>query len=132
MGRISFKTAPTRDEKHGQIGGRDYAVSGDVRWLVERHPDWKTIRSIGITPASLPLPPSPLYEPLSQLTNAVAAIPSVIPIMSAWGRVIRKPPPAFKARQHIPHGLLFCPSCPDRVGAHHHLPVLVVRIRTSR
>jgi len=49
MRRISFKTAPTRDEKHGQIGGRDYAVSGDVRWLIERHPDWKTIRTVGIT-----------------------------------------------------------------------------------
>jgi predicted transposase YbfD/YdcC len=27
---------------------RDYAVSGDVGWLQERHPDWKTIRSIGV------------------------------------------------------------------------------------
>jgi predicted transposase YbfD/YdcC len=52
MRRISCKTASTHDEKHGRIEDRDYAVSGDVRWLVERHPDWKTIRSIGTAEAT--------------------------------------------------------------------------------
>jgi predicted transposase YbfD/YdcC len=31
---------------------RDYVVGGDVEWLVERHPDRKTIRSIGIVESS--------------------------------------------------------------------------------
>jgi len=37
----------THDEKHGRIEDRDYAVSDDVKWLHLRHPNWKTIRSIG-------------------------------------------------------------------------------------
>ena len=44
---ISFKTASTHDEKHGRIEDRDYAVSEDVGWLHERHPRWRTIKSIG-------------------------------------------------------------------------------------
>jgi predicted transposase YbfD/YdcC len=44
---IEFQSVSTHDEQHGRIEDRDYAVSGDVRRLVERHPDWKTIRSIG-------------------------------------------------------------------------------------
>jgi hypothetical protein len=38
----------TRDEQHGRIEDRDYAVSGDMGWLAGRNPDWKTIRSIGV------------------------------------------------------------------------------------
>jgi predicted transposase YbfD/YdcC len=44
MKYISFKTVSTHDEKHGRIEGRDYAVSGDV----QRHPKWKTVKSIGV------------------------------------------------------------------------------------
>ncbi len=44
---ISYKTVSTHDEKHGRIEDRDYAVSDDVAWIHERHPKWKTIRSIG-------------------------------------------------------------------------------------
>ena len=47
MKDISCQTVSTHDEKHGRIEDRDYAVSGDVAWLHERHPRWKTIRSIG-------------------------------------------------------------------------------------
>jgi predicted transposase YbfD/YdcC len=45
---ISFATKSTHDEKHGRIEDRDYAVSDDVEWLVQRHPLWKTIKSIGM------------------------------------------------------------------------------------
>jgi hypothetical protein len=40
---IEFQPVSTRDEQHGRIEDRDYAVSGGVVWLVARHPDWKTI-----------------------------------------------------------------------------------------
>jgi predicted transposase YbfD/YdcC len=48
MRDISIQTVSTHDEKHGRIEDRDYAVSGDVQWLRERHPLWKSIQSIGI------------------------------------------------------------------------------------
>jgi hypothetical protein len=49
---IEFQSMSTRDERHGRIEDRDYAVSGDVGWLAGRHPDWKTIRSIGVVESS--------------------------------------------------------------------------------
>jgi hypothetical protein len=45
---IPFQPVPAHDERHGRREDRDYAVSDDVGWLIERHPDWKTIRSIGV------------------------------------------------------------------------------------
>jgi predicted transposase YbfD/YdcC len=48
MKNISFETTSTHDEKHGRIEDRDYAVSDDVGWLLERHPLWNTIKSIGM------------------------------------------------------------------------------------
>jgi hypothetical protein len=45
---MEFQSLSARDEQHGLIEDRDYAVSGDVAWLADRHPDWKTIRSIGV------------------------------------------------------------------------------------
>jgi predicted transposase YbfD/YdcC len=33
---------------HGRLERRKHAVTGDVRWLIERHPKWKTIGSIGV------------------------------------------------------------------------------------
>jgi predicted transposase YbfD/YdcC len=47
MKYISFQTTSTHEQKRGRIEDRDYAVSGDVQWLHERHPKWKTIKSIG-------------------------------------------------------------------------------------
>jgi predicted transposase YbfD/YdcC len=50
---IEFQSVSTHDEKHGRIEDRDYAVSGDAGWLADdRHPDWKTIRSIGAAESS--------------------------------------------------------------------------------
>ena len=49
---IQFHSVSTHDQKHGRIEDRDYAVSDDVGWLIERHPDWKTIRSIGVVESS--------------------------------------------------------------------------------
>ena len=49
---IQFQLTSTHEEKHGRIEDRDYAVSGDVGWLIERHPAWKSIRSIGIVESS--------------------------------------------------------------------------------
>jgi predicted transposase YbfD/YdcC len=49
---IQFHSTSTHDQKHGRIEDRDYAVSDDVGWLIERHPDWKTIRSIGVVESS--------------------------------------------------------------------------------
>jgi predicted transposase YbfD/YdcC len=49
---LKVQTTSTHEEKHGREEDRDYAVSGDVGWLVERHPAWKTIRSIGMVEAT--------------------------------------------------------------------------------
>jgi predicted transposase YbfD/YdcC len=49
---IEFQSVSTHDEKHGRIEDRDYAVSEDVGWLADRHPYWKTIRSIGVVDSS--------------------------------------------------------------------------------
>jgi predicted transposase YbfD/YdcC len=48
MKYITFKSTSAHEEKRGRIEGRGYAVSDDVKWLHERHPLWKTIKSIGI------------------------------------------------------------------------------------
>jgi predicted transposase YbfD/YdcC len=45
---LDIQTETTHDVDHGRIERRDCAVSGNVDWLVERHPNWKTIRSIGM------------------------------------------------------------------------------------
>ena len=50
--KIQFQSTSTYEEKHGRIEDRDYAVSDDVGWLIERHPSWKSIRSIGIAESS--------------------------------------------------------------------------------
>ena len=49
---IRFSAVSTHDEDHGRIEDRDYAVSDDVEWLIKRHPDWKTIGSIGMVESS--------------------------------------------------------------------------------
>jgi predicted transposase YbfD/YdcC len=49
---IRFQSVSTHDERHGRIEDRDYAVSGDAGRLAGRHPDWKTIRSIGAAESS--------------------------------------------------------------------------------
>jgi predicted transposase YbfD/YdcC len=49
---ISFESFSTHEEGRGRVEDRDYAVSSDVGWLIERHPEWKTIRSIGIAESS--------------------------------------------------------------------------------
>jgi predicted transposase YbfD/YdcC len=38
----------TFDVDHGRLERRCYGVSGNVAWLTERHPLWKTITSIGV------------------------------------------------------------------------------------
>ena len=45
---LDIKTETTHDVDHGRIERRDCAVSGDVEWLAKWHPQWKTIRSIGM------------------------------------------------------------------------------------
>jgi predicted transposase YbfD/YdcC len=45
---IAVKTVSTHDEGHGRVEERDYAVSDDVAWLIQRHPAWGTIKSIGM------------------------------------------------------------------------------------
>jgi hypothetical protein len=45
---IQFHPVPAHAGHHGRREDRDYAVSDDVGWLIKRHPDWKTIRSIGV------------------------------------------------------------------------------------
>jgi predicted transposase YbfD/YdcC len=49
---IPVQSASTHDERHGLIEDRDYAVSGDVGRLVERHSYWTTIRRIGAAESS--------------------------------------------------------------------------------
>jgi hypothetical protein len=41
---ISFQPVSTHDEQHGRIE--------DLGWLIERHPDWKTMRGIGVVESS--------------------------------------------------------------------------------
>jgi predicted transposase YbfD/YdcC len=36
------------DVDHGRIERRFYGITGDVSWLHERHPAWKSIHSIGV------------------------------------------------------------------------------------
>jgi predicted transposase YbfD/YdcC len=43
-----IKVHTTVNGDHGRIETRKHGTSGNVRWLRERHPDWKTIESIGI------------------------------------------------------------------------------------
>jgi predicted transposase YbfD/YdcC len=45
---ITFNSFSTHDEGHGRVEDRDYAVTDDVQWLIQRHPEWKSLRSIGI------------------------------------------------------------------------------------
>jgi predicted transposase YbfD/YdcC len=46
-----IKVETTHDVDHGRIEQRSHAVSGDVAWLVERHPARKSIKSIGVIEA---------------------------------------------------------------------------------
>ena len=41
-------TETTFDVDHGRMERRSGAVSGNVAWLIERHPDWNTIKSFGV------------------------------------------------------------------------------------
>jgi predicted transposase YbfD/YdcC len=43
-----IKVEITHDVDHGRIERRSHAVSGNVGWLIDRHPAWKTIKSIGV------------------------------------------------------------------------------------
>jgi hypothetical protein len=36
------------DVDHGRQERRFYGITGDIAWLVERHPLWKSIKSIGM------------------------------------------------------------------------------------
>jgi predicted transposase YbfD/YdcC len=38
----------TFDVDHGRIERRYYGITGDVSWLVQRHPAWNSIKSIGV------------------------------------------------------------------------------------
>jgi predicted transposase YbfD/YdcC len=49
---MRFHSASTHDEEHGRIEERDYADSEEVGWLEERHPEWKTIGSMGVVETS--------------------------------------------------------------------------------
>jgi len=46
----------TFDVDHGRLERRSYGVSGNVSWLTERHPAWKTIKSIGIVQSTRETP----------------------------------------------------------------------------
>jgi predicted transposase YbfD/YdcC len=45
---IKFESVSSHDEGHGRIEDRDYAVSGDVKWLLNGRSQWKTIKTIGM------------------------------------------------------------------------------------
>jgi predicted transposase YbfD/YdcC len=42
------KTYDTHDVDHGRVERRWHAITDNVDWLIERHPQWKTIKSIGV------------------------------------------------------------------------------------
>jgi predicted transposase YbfD/YdcC len=42
------KVEITHNVDHGRIERRSHAISGNVAWLVEGHPAWKAVKSIGV------------------------------------------------------------------------------------
>jgi predicted transposase YbfD/YdcC len=46
-----IKVEITHDNDHGRVERRSHAITDDVQWLIERHPNWKTIKSIGVIEA---------------------------------------------------------------------------------
>ena len=46
----------TFDVDHERLERRFYGVSGNVTWLAERHPAWKTIKSIGLVQSARETP----------------------------------------------------------------------------
>jgi predicted transposase YbfD/YdcC len=42
----------TFDVDHGRLETRFHGITGDVRWLIDRHPAWKSIKSIGVIDAT--------------------------------------------------------------------------------
>jgi hypothetical protein len=42
--RIRFQSVLSHEQKHGRTEDRDYAVSDDIDWLIERQPGWKNMR----------------------------------------------------------------------------------------
>jgi hypothetical protein len=42
------QTDSTLEVDHGRRERRNHAVTGDVSWLVDAHPAWNTIKSIGV------------------------------------------------------------------------------------
>ena len=42
----------TFDVDHGRLETRFHGITGEVSWLVERHPAWKSIKSIGVIDAT--------------------------------------------------------------------------------
>jgi hypothetical protein len=38
----------TFDVDHGRLESRFHGITADVPWLAERHPAWKSIKSIGV------------------------------------------------------------------------------------
>jgi predicted transposase YbfD/YdcC len=45
-------TYTTTDVDHGRIEVRKYAITENVEWLKSRHPNWQSIKSIGVVEAS--------------------------------------------------------------------------------
>jgi predicted transposase YbfD/YdcC len=43
-----IKVEITHDNDHGRVERRSHVITDDVQWLIKRHPDWKTIKSIGV------------------------------------------------------------------------------------
>jgi predicted transposase YbfD/YdcC len=48
---LKVATHATFDVDHGRIEQRFHGITGDVSWLIERHPLWKRIKSIGVIDA---------------------------------------------------------------------------------
>ncbi|MDR3174444.1 MAG: ISAs1 family transposase, partial [Treponema sp.] len=44
----AIATHTTFDVDHGRLESRLHGITSDVSWLVERHPTWKSIKSIGV------------------------------------------------------------------------------------
>jgi predicted transposase YbfD/YdcC len=44
----NIATHTTFDVDHGRLESRFHGITADVSWLVERHPTWKSIKSIGV------------------------------------------------------------------------------------
>jgi predicted transposase YbfD/YdcC len=81
------------DADHGRFESRFHGITGDVSWLVDRHPAWKSIKSIGVIDAKPGPDPQTAREPeRTRCRRPKRKNPGFFVIFDTT-RLILKPPP---------------------------------------